>query len=112
MKIMRKNTLGFSLVEVVLVMGVVTVLTTIAMFKYSGVLDVTKKKASELEMVEVKNAILLFEVDKGHLPQSLDHLKKLFDGDGYKYDSFGDPYIYDKINRKLCSNKARRCKRF
>ncbi|MFQ6613911.1 MAG: prepilin-type N-terminal cleavage/methylation domain-containing protein [Fidelibacterota bacterium] len=107
---MRKSTNGFTLIELVMVIVLLGILSTIAIPKVTSVIETSRKKATKGEMTELKKALMGdpssvaggvlidkgFNGDIGHLPSSLDQLVtqgSLPNWNRYTQKGWNGPYI-------------------
>jgi general secretion pathway protein G len=66
--------LGFTLIEMLVVMAIVALLLTVALPRYWGALDKAKDIALQDNLKVLRSAIDQFNADKGHYPESLQEL--------------------------------------
>lgn len=71
---MRRPVLGFTLIEMLVVMAIVALLLTIALPRYFGSLDKTKDVALEENLRVLRISLDKYYADKGRNPDSLDEL--------------------------------------
>lgn len=116
---------GASIVETLIVIIVISVLIVIVMTKYEDIAWEAKQTALKTELVNVRQAIMLFKMTKGKYPESLKELiagqmimpykdtliraKYLelysLDKDKNLLDPFDLPYAYDPQTGKVWSTK-------
>ena len=103
----RKSQKGFSLIELLLVLAILAILSTIVMMNFTGQTQKAKITAAKAQITALENAISTFEIQNDNPPteeQGLDSLynrpsdelenwtrllKKPVDS-----DPWGSPYIY------------------
>jgi len=80
---------GFTLIELIVVIGIVSALSGIGIPAYMGYIEKAKntKAISEIRLLEKE--ILVYEADGGTLPDTLDDI-----GRGNLLDPWGNPYQY------------------
>jgi len=70
--VMRR--LGFTLIELMVVMAIVATLLTLALPRYFGSLDKSKEAVLKENLFQMREAISRYYADKGRYPESLDGL--------------------------------------
>jgi general secretion pathway protein G len=70
--VMRR--LGFTLIELMVVMAIVATLLTLALPRYFGSLDKSKEAVLKENLFQMREAISRYYADKGKYPESLDGL--------------------------------------
>jgi prepilin-type N-terminal cleavage/methylation domain-containing protein len=83
---------GFTLIELMIVMAIISVLATIGYFKYSAFIEQTKVTKAIAEVKEIARMIDEFKDLNGRYPENLDEL-----GRGTFKDPWGNPYQYVNI---------------
>jgi len=83
---------GFTLLELLIVMAIISVLATIAYYKYSGFIDQTKETKAIADLKEIAGLIKDFNEVNGRYPESLEEI-----GRGTFKDPWGHPYQYVNI---------------
>lgn len=92
-KMSRKEVLaGFTLVELLTVIGMLGTITAIAIPTYSGYMNKAKITKAIAEITMLQNEIKLYEIDRNTLPNSLDDI-----GWGNLLDPYGNPYRYENF---------------
>ena len=105
-KEIRRRDAGFTLIEIMLVVVIIGMLAAVAGVKLTGKIGQAKKNVAELGVAAIEQAIDMYEVDNGKLPDSLQglltkgsennwngpYLKK---AEGLK-DPWGNEYQYSK----------------
>jgi general secretion pathway protein G len=104
----KRNRSGFTLVEILLVLVILTTLAAIVVPKFSNRSKQAKETAAQTEISNLEVALDAFEVDNGHYPESGDGLKDLVeepsDADNWRgpymkreveSDPWGEPYNYE-----------------
>ena len=70
----RKNSAGFTLVELMIVMAIIIVMAVVAVPSYIGAIRAAREAVLKEEMHVLRNAVDSFTADKQKAPQSLDDL--------------------------------------
>jgi len=70
----RKHSRGFTLIELIVVMAIVALLTSIAAPRYFGGLQKSKEAALRTSLNVMRDAIDHFAADKSRYPESLEEL--------------------------------------
>lgn len=89
---------GLYLIEFLVVLVMAGIIGTIAMTSMTKIKEIATKK----EMDGIALTINLYETMEGSLPNNLNKLGTYMTS-GYKTDSFGASYIYDKSLRRICT---------
>jgi prepilin-type N-terminal cleavage/methylation domain-containing protein len=84
---------GFTLIELLIVMAIISVLATIAYYKYSAFIDQTKDTKAIADLKQIAQLIDDFKEVNGRYPENLDEL-----GRGTFKDPWGNPYQYVNIS--------------
>jgi len=66
--------LGFTLIELMVVMTIVALLLTLALPRYFGSVDKSKEAVLKENLHQIREAISRYYADKGRYPESLDTL--------------------------------------
>ena len=66
--------LGFTLIELMVVLAIVATLLTLALPRYFGSLDKSKEAVLKENLFQMREAISRYYADKGKYPESLDGL--------------------------------------
>jgi len=91
---------AFTLMEMLLVLGIIGLLVGVAVVSFGGVMDTGKKKSSLGQISGIVSAIRTYEIDTMKLPTSLQvlvdkgKLKKLPE------DGWGKPYLFRRSGAK------------
>ena len=104
-KLNTRNSLGFTLVELLLVLVILGTLAAIVYPRIAGVGQRGRVTAAQTQLSAFKGALNAFEVDMGSYPHSLaDLIQKPRDGanwhgpyldsDAIPADPWGNPYVY------------------
>lgn len=88
----RPRQRGFTLVEAMLVVGLVAVLFGIATPVYQSYRDRVRTSTATREIVEMSAIVQHFELDRRAFPASLDQV-----GLSAKLDPWGRPYVYYNV---------------
>jgi general secretion pathway protein G len=83
---------GFTLVELLIVMAIISILATIGFFKYSAFIVQTKETKAVADVKQIAQLIEDFKEVKGRYPLDLSELEK-----GEFKDPWGNPYQYVNI---------------
>lgn len=83
---------GFTLVELLIVMAIISILATIGFIKYSAFIDQTKETKAAADVKQIAQLIEDFKEVKGRYPFDLSELEK-----GEFKDPWGNPYQYVNI---------------
>ena len=70
----RNRNAGFTLVEMLLVMMIIGVLATVAVFQFQGMTDEARTTATYKSIVTIEQAIQTYEIVTGSIPKSLEDL--------------------------------------
>lgn len=84
---------GFTLIELLIVMAIISVLATIAYYKYSVFIDQTKETKAIADLKQIAQLIEEFKEAKGRYPSGLSELER-----GEFKDPWGNPYQYVNIS--------------
>ncbi len=71
----RRKTLGFTLLELMIVLSIIAILLAIAIPTYSHSIVAARERALRADLTQLRNAIWRFTFDKQKAPQSLDDLR-------------------------------------
>jgi general secretion pathway protein G len=71
----RRETLGFTLIELMIVLSVIAILLAIAIPTYSRSIVASRERALRSDLTQLRTAIWRFTFDKQKAPQSLDDLR-------------------------------------
>jgi general secretion pathway protein G len=108
----RRPRAGFTLVEMIVVIAVIGLLSTLLIVRYSGQTDQAKVAAAKSQVAQIEGAVIAFKAHVGRLPNSLRELvekpadAKNWQENGYlkgksvPKDPWGNEYIY-KVNGKI-----------
>lgn len=88
----RKQSAGFTLIELVIVMAIIMILLTMAVSSYTGAVRHAKEAALKEDLQTMRTAIDSYTMDKQKAPQSLDDLVQ----DGYLKQIPEDPMTHSK----------------
>lgn len=116
---------GAGIIETLIVIIVISILAVVVIDRYEDVVLETKKVAIRAELINLRQAIVLFKITKGRYPESLKeliseyvvapHKDALFsakylesysiDKDMNILDPFDMPFAYDHLTGKVRSQK-------
>ena len=88
----RRQSAGFTLIELVIVMAIIMILLTMAVSQYTGAVRHAKEAALKEDLQTMRTAIDSYTMDKQKAPQSLDDLVQ----DGYLKQIPEDPLTHSK----------------
>jgi general secretion pathway protein G len=71
----RRATLGFTLLELMIVLSIIAILLAVAIPTYSHSIVAARERALRADLTQLRNAIWRYTFDKQRAPQSLDDLK-------------------------------------
>jgi general secretion pathway protein G len=71
----RRATLGFTLLELMIVLSIIAILLAVAIPTYSHSIVAARERALRADLTQLRNAIWRFTFDKQKAPQSLDDLR-------------------------------------
>jgi general secretion pathway protein G len=71
----RRETLGFTLLELMIVLSIIAILMAIVIPTYSRSIVAARERGLRSDLTQLRNAIWRFTFDKQKAPQSLDDLK-------------------------------------
>jgi general secretion pathway protein G len=94
---------GFTLVELVIVIAILAVLSSIAVPSFQQFRSTVEKKATLLEMKNIEMEINSFYMDRGEYPDTLAQV-----GYGNLNDPWGNPYQYINISTAKGNGKLRK----
>jgi len=84
----HRKILGFTIIEIMLVVGLLGVLAAIAMPSYRAYVERAEMTQVFLDMAAIDSMLKAFELDNGKLPETLEEI-------GWtKPDKWGNPYYY------------------
>ena len=98
----KKKQKGFTLIEVVAAVAIVGLLATMAMPTFGKLSDRAKDTKLQNNLATLDQAIVLFEIDNGVLPENLDKLKTDYiSGNSELVDAKGEALSYTPDNSKI-----------
>ncbi len=92
MTLRRRQSAGFTLIELVIVMAIIMILLTMAVSQYTGAVRHAREAALKEDLQTMRTAIDSYTMDKQKAPQSLDDLVQ----DGYLKAIPEDPLTRSK----------------
>lgn len=98
-----RNSLAFTLVELLLTFIIIGTLTTIAASMYSGYMDRSKSVQAKSDIFLIESKIEIFYSINSRYPESLDELKGQI-----PLDPWGNPYQYLNITTAKGKGKVRK----
>jgi general secretion pathway protein G len=85
---------GFSLIELLLVLVILSVLAAIVVPKFTGVSEKSRKTKAETEIANMSTALNRFEIEIGRFPSSDEGLQALVtQPNGLPEGKWGGPYL-------------------
>lgn len=102
MRTMQRQDAGFTLMELIIVMSIISVLTVIAVPRFGGAIRHAKEAALKEDLNVMREAIDSYTIDKQKAPTSLDDLT----AEGYLKSIPADPFTYTKDSWILESSDA------
>ena len=94
---------GFTLIEILIAIGVLAVITSIALVGYRGYIETTRINTAINQITEMSIAIADYGLDNADFPASLDVI-----GLGNILDPWGNPYQYLNIVADPGNGKVRK----
>lgn len=92
---MNKAKSGFTIVELLIAVVVVSILTSIAVFAYNGVIDGTRAAAVSSDLVNAKKKLLLYKIEQGSSPDTPAELSAAgIKASKSSYDTTGNNFYY------------------
>ena len=88
----RRTSIGFTLLELVVVMAILGTLASIAVPAYWTYIDKARQTVAIADIRQIEKLIAAFQASNGRLPDSLDEI-----GAGTMKDPWGNPYEYVNI---------------
>ncbi len=97
----RRKEKGFTLIEVVAAVAIIGLLATMAMPTFGRLSERANDTKLQNNLATVDQAIVLYEIDKGALPESLDSLKTDYiSGNSELVDAKGSELTYTPAGTK------------
>jgi len=88
MRVMQQRDRGFTMIELMVVMSIIVILTTIGMTQYQRSVVYAKESVLKEDLFRIRDAIDQYYADKGQYPSTLDALVS----DGYIRKIPEDPF--------------------
>lgn len=101
----RLRELGYTMLEVMVAVGIVALIATFAVRAYDRYLDRAKAATAVSDILEISNRIKSFELNNRRLPDSLDEI-----GRGSVADPWGRAYQYFNLETERGNGQARQRK--
>src|SRR5579863_673878 len=92
MNLRRRQSAGFTMIELVIVMAIMLILITLAIPRFTGAIQHAREAALKEDLQTMRTAIDSYTMDKQKAPQSLDDLVQ----DGYLKQIPEDPITRSK----------------
>ncbi|MCZ7646125.1 MAG: type II secretion system major pseudopilin GspG [Planctomycetota bacterium] len=70
----KRRCQGFTLVELIVVVAIIGVLSTVVIVRYSGKTDQAKVAAAKAQIAQLEGAVIEFQAHQSRLPESLNEL--------------------------------------
>lgn len=91
---MKKNTSGFTIVELLIVIVVIGILTAITIVAYNGIQNRASDSTVAADIASIRKSLELAKVDLGHYPQSMSEFPSDFKFSKSAYDATGNNIYY------------------
>lgn len=115
----RQNEAGFTLIGMLIAVGIVAILAMIAVPKFTSAIASANTAKIQSDLSTLNTAIAVYEIDNGTAPTNIEDLAEYLQDtnikppsgqcyvEGKLADVGADAYTIDKANsRALCNNKA------
>lgn len=96
----KRRNLGFTLVEMLLVMTIIGLLATVVVINFSGMSGEARINATRSSITSIKTAVQTYEIRTGKMPKSIDDLTVELNGQppildkAQLNDSWGVPFQF------------------
>jgi general secretion pathway protein G len=104
-RIERRPTRGaFTLMEMLIVVAIIVMLAGISAYSYMSYLEGAREKTAKIQITQLEEAVMDYNVDNGTMPDSLQILTQSEGGRHAKIeakqlnDPWGKPYAYEPNN--------------
>jgi general secretion pathway protein G len=109
----RNGRLGFTLVEMIVVITIIGIIATLVIVRYSGHTDQAKVAAAKSQIAQIESAVISFHAHVGRLPNSLVELVEkpagvtgwqeggYLKGSAVPKDPWGNDFVYKLTGRKF-----------
>ncbi|MCX8063811.1 MAG: type II secretion system protein GspG [Candidatus Hydrogenedentes bacterium] len=94
-KTLRKK-VGFTLVELMVVIAILAILATTVGIYVFGALDDADQAKAKAEISNLKTAVKMYRIKNKRLPNTLDEVASFLDPPKVPLDPWGNPYVYTK----------------
>ncbi|HOV32464.1 MAG TPA: type II secretion system protein GspG [Candidatus Hydrogenedens sp.] len=91
-----KRLLGFTLVELMVVIAIIAILATTVGVYVFGALDDADQAKAKAEISNMKTAVQMYRIKNKRLPNTLDEIAQFLDPPKVPLDPWGNPYTYQK----------------
>lgn len=91
-----QRNLGFTLVELMVVIAILAILATTVGIYVFGALDDADQAKAKAEISNLKTAVKMYRIKNKRLPNTLDEVAQFLDPPKVPLDPWGNPYIYTK----------------
>ncbi|HOK08423.1 MAG TPA: type II secretion system protein GspG [Candidatus Hydrogenedens sp.] len=91
-----RQLLGFTLVELMVVIAIIAILATTVGIYVFGALDDADQAKAKAEISNLKTAVQMYRIKNKRLPNTLDEAAQFLDPPKVPLDPWGNPYIYQK----------------
>ncbi len=91
-----KNLLGFTLVELMVVIAIIAILATTVGIYVFGALDDADQAKAKAEISNMKTAVQMYRIKNKRLPNTLEEIAPFLDPPKVPLDPWGNAYVYQK----------------
>ncbi len=91
-----QRNLGFTLVELMVVIAILAILATTVGIYVFGALDDADQAKAKAEISNLKTAVKMYRIKNKRLPNTLDEVAQFLDPPKVPLDPWGNPYLYTK----------------
>ncbi len=91
-----KRLLGFTLVELMVVIAIIAILATTVGIYVFGALDDADQAKAKAEISNMKTAVQMYRIKNKRLPNTLEEIAPFLDPPKVPLDPWGNAYVYQK----------------
>ncbi len=91
-----KRLLGFTLVELMVVIAIIAILATTVGIYVFGALDDADQAKAKAEISNMKTAVQMYRIKNKRLPNTLEEIVPFLDPPKVPLDPWGNAYVYQK----------------